>query len=102
MNVNFVCPHKRETVGGRTFNVTTLKTVVKCTSFRIWIYVFYMDSLYEEQQSLHHFNDTVHVYCTMGGQKKVAPHYNTIVVYKRQKVPKQFRNIHRAVQINSK
>ena len=39
---------------------------------------------------------------TMGGQKKVAPHYNTVVVYKRQKVPKQFRNIHGAVQINSK
>ena len=38
----------------------------------------------------------------MGGQKKVAPHYNTVVVYKRQKVPKQFRNIHGAVQINSK
>ena len=39
---------------------------------------------------------------TMGGQKKVVPHYNTVVVYKRQKVPKQFRNIHGAVQINSK
>ena len=48
-----------------------------------------------------HLIPLVYIY-TMGGQKKVAPHYNTVVVYKRQKVPKQFRNIHGAVQINSK
>ena len=27
-------------------------------------------------------------------KKKWPPHYNTVVVYKRQKVPKQFRNMH--------
>ena len=35
-------------------------------------------------------------------KKCPPPHYNTVVVYKRQKVPKQFRNIHGVVQINSK
>ena len=43
------------------------------------------------------------IYHTVGGQKSAPPpHYNTVVVYKRQKVPKQYGNIHGAVQINSK
>ena len=35
-------------------------------------------------------------------KKKWPPHYNAVVVYKMQKVPKQFKNTHGAVQINSK
>ena len=37
----------------------------------------------------------------MGGQKKVPPHDNTVVVNKMQKEPKQFKNTHGAVQIHS-
>ena len=45
--------------------------------------------------------DLIYINIQWVDKKKWPPHYNTVVVYKMQKVPKQCKNTHGAVQINS-